>query len=62
MIAKVYDLGGTNFKWEIHSKGQLISKGLFSILNSSKEMNKKIWPNYSDTYIKNIDILPIRQY
>jgi hypothetical protein len=41
MIAKVYDLGGTYFKWEILSKGQLISNGLFGILNYSKKPTKK---------------------
>ena len=29
------------------SKGQLISKGLFGILNSSKKTNVKIRPNYT---------------
>ena len=29
-------------------KGQLISKGLFGILNSSKKTNEKIRPNYYD--------------
>ena len=34
---------------KIHSKGQLISKGLFDKLNSSKKLNKKIRLNHYDT-------------
>ena len=33
----------------VHTKGQLISKGLFVILNSSKKRTKKIRLNYCDT-------------
>ena len=34
---------------KVHTKGQLISKGLFGILNYSKKTNEQIQLNYYDT-------------
>ena len=36
---------------KVHTKGQLISKGLFGILNSPKKTNEKIRLNYYDTLL-----------
>ena len=49
-MKKAHDnpLGGFKLK-VVYSKGQLISKGLFGVLNSSKKRTKKIRLNYYDT-------------